>query len=173
MDPIKAYFKDVRGIPLLTPEEEIELATRVQQGDEEARKRMIIADMMDRICVCVSFFQIVPSGNSVAKMMRTNSGTANAVKAIFVARARPPTSQTELVKPARKTKFLNLAGISGWKKSVESRMIIRMKCLYLSKPLSAEVLSNGLGILSSSSPARPMATRMKKTCGSSNRMSFE
>lgn len=45
MDPIKSYFKDVRSIPLLTPEQEIELAQRVQKGDEEARKQMIKANL--------------------------------------------------------------------------------------------------------------------------------
>jgi RNA polymerase primary sigma factor len=45
MDPIKAYFKDIRDIPLLTPEEEIELAELVQKGDEEARTRMIRSNL--------------------------------------------------------------------------------------------------------------------------------
>lgn len=45
MDPIKAYFKDVRGIPLLTPEEEINLGRRVQQGDKKARDKMIRSNL--------------------------------------------------------------------------------------------------------------------------------
>jgi RNA polymerase primary sigma factor len=45
MDPIKAYLKDVRPIPLLKPEEEIELARRIQKGDEAARERMIRANL--------------------------------------------------------------------------------------------------------------------------------
>ncbi|MFP4472903.1 MAG: RNA polymerase sigma factor RpoD/SigA [Candidatus Omnitrophota bacterium] len=45
MDPIKAYFKDVRDIPLLTAEQEVELARRVQKGDEEARQQMIRSNL--------------------------------------------------------------------------------------------------------------------------------
>lgn len=45
MDPIKSYFKDVRAVPLLTPEEEILLSKRIQKGDEAARKQMISANL--------------------------------------------------------------------------------------------------------------------------------
>jgi len=45
MDPIKAYLKDVRPIPLLTAQEEIDLARRIQKGDEEARNKMIRSNL--------------------------------------------------------------------------------------------------------------------------------
>jgi RNA polymerase primary sigma factor len=45
VDPIRAYFKDVRTIPLLTPEEEVQLAQRIQKGDEKAREQMIRANL--------------------------------------------------------------------------------------------------------------------------------
>jgi len=45
LDPIRAYFKDVRTIPLLTPEEEIDLAQRIKKGDERAREQMIKANL--------------------------------------------------------------------------------------------------------------------------------
>ena len=45
MDPIKAYLKDVRGIALLTAEEEIELSRRLLKGDKEARNKMIRANL--------------------------------------------------------------------------------------------------------------------------------
>lgn len=45
MDSIKAYLKDVRPIPLLTPQEEIDLGTRVQKGDKAARDQMIRSNL--------------------------------------------------------------------------------------------------------------------------------
>ena len=45
MDTIRAYLKDVRPIPLLTAQEEVDLARRVQRGDKEARDKMIRANL--------------------------------------------------------------------------------------------------------------------------------
>jgi len=45
MDPIKAYLKDVRPIPLLTAKEEIELSRKIQKGDKDAREKMIRSNL--------------------------------------------------------------------------------------------------------------------------------
>ncbi len=45
MDPIKAYLKDIRPIPLLSPEEEVELARKVVKGDPGARDKMIRSNL--------------------------------------------------------------------------------------------------------------------------------
>ncbi|MDP1854077.1 MAG: RNA polymerase sigma factor RpoD/SigA [Candidatus Omnitrophota bacterium] len=45
MEGIRAYFKQLRVIPLLTAKEEVELSRRVRKGDEEARKKMIQANL--------------------------------------------------------------------------------------------------------------------------------
>lgn len=45
MDPIKAYLKDIRHIPLLTPKSEVELARRIKKGDNAAREEMIRSNL--------------------------------------------------------------------------------------------------------------------------------
>ncbi len=45
MDSIRAYLKDVRPIPLLSAEEEVEFGRLVQKGDKEARDKMIRANL--------------------------------------------------------------------------------------------------------------------------------
>ncbi len=42
---LQRYFKDVRAIPLLSEAEEHELARRVREGDEEAKQKMIKANL--------------------------------------------------------------------------------------------------------------------------------
>ncbi len=45
MDSIRAYLKDVRPIALLTAEEEVELARKIQKGSKDARDKMIRANL--------------------------------------------------------------------------------------------------------------------------------
>jgi RNA polymerase primary sigma factor len=42
---MKTYFKQIKAIPLLSFEEELELSKRIQRGDEAARKRLIEANL--------------------------------------------------------------------------------------------------------------------------------
>jgi len=45
MDPIKSYLKEIKNIVLLTAEQEVTLARRIQKGDKKAREEMIRANL--------------------------------------------------------------------------------------------------------------------------------
>ncbi len=45
MEALKLYIKDIKHIPLLTPEEEIKVTRRVKRGDAQARRLMIRSNL--------------------------------------------------------------------------------------------------------------------------------
>ena len=69
-DPVKVYLKDIGKVPLLTMEEETELAKRMKEGDEEAKKRLSEANL--RLVVSIAkryvgrgmlFLDLIQEGN--------------------------------------------------------------------------------------------------------------
>ena len=69
-DPVRMYLKEIGKIPLLTPEEETELAKRMAEGDEEAKRRMAEANL--RLVVSIAkryvgrgllFLDLIQEGN--------------------------------------------------------------------------------------------------------------
>src|SRR5690242_17461944 len=51
-DPVRAYLREIGRVPLLTAEEEISLAKRIERGDPEARRHLIEANL--RLVVSVA-----------------------------------------------------------------------------------------------------------------------
>ncbi len=69
-DPVRMYLKEIGKVPLLTPEEELELAKRMADGDEEAKRRMTEANL--RLVVSIAkryvgrgmlFLDLIQEGN--------------------------------------------------------------------------------------------------------------
>ena len=44
-DPVKMYLKDIGKVPLLSPEEEVELAKKILEGDQKAKARLCQANL--------------------------------------------------------------------------------------------------------------------------------
>ena len=69
-DPVRMYLKEIGKVPLLTPDEEQELARRMADGDEEAKRRMAEANL--RLVVSIAkryvgrgmlFLDLIQEGN--------------------------------------------------------------------------------------------------------------
>ena len=69
-DPVRMYLKEIGKVPLLSAEEEIELAKKMEVGDEEAKKRLAEANL--RLVVSIAkryvgrgmlFLDLIQEGN--------------------------------------------------------------------------------------------------------------
>ena len=69
-DPVRTYLKEIGRVPLLTAEEEVFLAKRMEEGDEEAQKRLAEANL--RLVVSIAkryvgrgmlFLDLIQEGN--------------------------------------------------------------------------------------------------------------
>lgn len=69
-DPVRMYLKEIGKVPLLSGEEEIELAKRMEAGDEEAKKKLCEANL--RLVVSIAkryvgrgmlFLDLIQEGN--------------------------------------------------------------------------------------------------------------
>jgi len=69
-DPVRMYLKEIGKVPLLSAEEEIELAQRMEEGDEEAKKKLAEANL--RLVVSIAkryvgrgmlFLDLIQEGN--------------------------------------------------------------------------------------------------------------
>ena len=69
-DPVRMYLKEIGKVPLLTADEEIELAKRMEVGDEDAKKRLCEANL--RLVVSIAkryvgrgmlFLDLIQEGN--------------------------------------------------------------------------------------------------------------
>lgn len=69
-DPVRMYLKEIGTVPLLTPEEELELARRKSEGDEVAKEKLVEANLRLVVSIAkrytgrgMSFLDLVQEGN--------------------------------------------------------------------------------------------------------------
>ena len=69
-DPVRMYLKEIGRIPLLSSEEEIELAKRMEEGDEEAKKKLSEANLRLTVSITkrysgrgMQFLDLIQEGN--------------------------------------------------------------------------------------------------------------
>ncbi|HCY20858.1 TPA: hypothetical protein DIC40_03245 [Patescibacteria group bacterium] len=55
-DFIKLYFNDISKIPLLTSEQEKDIAKRIKKGDEDAKRKLIESNLRLVISIAKRFF---------------------------------------------------------------------------------------------------------------------
>ena len=69
-DPVKVYLKEIGKVPLLTAEEEIDLAIRIEEGDKRARKKLAESNLRLVVSIAkryvgrgMSFLDLIQEGN--------------------------------------------------------------------------------------------------------------
>ena len=76
-DPVRMYLKEIGKVPLLSAEREIELAQRMEEGDEDAKKELAEANL--RLVVSIAkryvgrgmlFLDLIQEGNLSSVLMR-------------------------------------------------------------------------------------------------------
>ena len=90
-DPVRMYLREIGKIPLLTFDEELDLAKRILEGDEEAKQKLAESNLR----LVVSIAKKSPTGRaggySFVSRSRTTSSTASAGSGAF------PSSASSLV----------------------------------------------------------------------------
>ena len=69
-DPVRMYLKEIGRVPLLTADEEVELAIAMEEGSEEAKKSLVEANLRLVVSIAkryvgrgMSFLDLIQEGN--------------------------------------------------------------------------------------------------------------
>lgn len=73
---ISRYFKDINGNDLLTPEQELDLAIRIQNGDEKAIEELVLANLLFVVSIAKDY-----QGHGVDLPDLINDGNEGLIKA--------------------------------------------------------------------------------------------
>lgn len=76
-DPVRMYLKEIGKVPLLTPEDETRLALRIEQGDEEAKKRLAESNLRLVVSIAKRY-----SGRGMQLLDLIQEGNLGLIKAV-------------------------------------------------------------------------------------------
>ncbi len=76
-DPVRMYLKEIGDVSMLTPDEEIELARKIQQGDENAFSKMVEANLRLVVSIAKRFV-----GRGMAFLDLIQEGNLGLIKAV-------------------------------------------------------------------------------------------
>jgi len=77
-DKIQTYLKDISEIPLLNPEEEVELAIRIKKNDQKALKKLVSANLRFVVSVSKTY-----QNNGLSLEGLINEGNLGLIKAAY------------------------------------------------------------------------------------------
>ncbi len=77
-DPVRMYLKEIGRVPLLRREQEVDLAQRIERGDEEAKRQLIEANL--RLVVSIAKRYVSPSLHLLDLIQEGNRGLIRAVE---------------------------------------------------------------------------------------------
>jgi RNA polymerase primary sigma factor len=113
LDSLRLYFQEIRAAKLLTPEEEQELARRIAQGDDVARKRMIESNLRLVVKVAKRYM-----GQGLPLLDLIEEGNIGLIKAV------------ERFKPEKKCRFSTYAVL--WiRQSIERGLVSQSRTVRL------------------------------------------
>lgn len=138
MEALKNYLKEIRGIPLLTAEQEVELSKKIKKGNEQARKQMIRANLRLVINIAkrymhlgIPFLDLVEEGNlglmKAVERFNHKKGFRFSTYAAWWIKQSITRSISEQGKMIRVPVYMNEI-IAKWKKTKEN-LSQKMKCV--------------------------------------------
>ena len=80
LDSVQMYLKEIGRYPLITPKEERELAKRIEKGDEEAKKRLVQANLRLVVSIAKRYVGRSPNLTFLDLIQEGNLGLFRAVE---------------------------------------------------------------------------------------------
>lgn len=123
-DPVRMYLKEIGRVDLLSADEEIELAKRIEQGDEEAKRRLAEANL--RLVVSIAKRYVGRGMQFLDLIQEGNMGLIKAVEKFDYKKGyKFSTYATWWIRQAITRAIADRHGLSGyrsiwWKRSINS-----------------------------------------------------